>query len=446
MSPQRKSRPASIPSPAPHHLETNAYPWVPAMQSQPYIKVTVHDVLSGRGVNIAQHAGNERFRALVCARHDVNYCHSYTTAEKRAIAEEIVAHILSLDPPGRFLRRAGRPNRTIRGLDGPWEELTSDEAIKKTCQALRDSNRLDRTGYAAAVFVPEDVSSSQQIRSRSGLTNKQLAEIAAAQAKLGLDVKVQKPAAATVATVTSNQIQKREHDVAMLNPAHLHQTEFSSHPEDYEPTPISETTADSNRLSWVKKQRFTGNSGVGSTPMPHGTPTTAGSSSGFSSLPEESGGGISIDHHNQHHHHLMVNVYSPVATAAMTALLASHDQSSKNENILSAPPVVLSSLPTSDHDHDFDDCHDDFSSHFDEDDDISNLVHDDIHKHLADSSNDDNIVVPLDVTADAAVTAAMEAANRTSAGRNDDSESHRDLDFGPPSPLHLEHHHGDDPF
>lgn len=123
---------------------------------------------------------NERFRALVQTRHDENYCTAYTTSEKRAIAEEILKHIKSLDPPGRFLKRMGRAP-TSRGLNGPWEELSDREAIKKTCQALRDCNRADRSGYAAQVNMPEDVRRHAESRSSSGLTNKQQAANAAAQ-------------------------------------------------------------------------------------------------------------------------------------------------------------------------------------------------------------------------------------------------------------------------
>jgi len=149
---------------------------------RPAIVVHNHDVLCGRGVSIAGHPGNLRFRALVQSRHDANYCDSYTTSEKRAVAAEIVDHIRSLDPPGRFLQRSVRI-RHPRGLEGPWEELTHSNIIKKTCQALRDCNRQDRAGYASAVAVPDDVRQSLQQRSQTGLTNKQIAERAVAMNK-----------------------------------------------------------------------------------------------------------------------------------------------------------------------------------------------------------------------------------------------------------------------
>ena len=146
---------------------------------EPVRNVTTHDVLCGRGVNIAHHPGNERFRTLVTGRQDDSYCTSYSATEKRAVAEEIIKHIKALDPPGRFLKRDGR-GQVSRGLKGPWEELTEKEAVKKTCQALRDCNRVDRQGYAAGVAPPQDVMMSLKKRAMTGMTGKQHAAAAAA--------------------------------------------------------------------------------------------------------------------------------------------------------------------------------------------------------------------------------------------------------------------------
>lgn len=140
--------------------------------------MTDNDVLSGRGVNIAAHPGNERFRTLVTTRADANYCDTYSATEKKAVAEEIVRHISSLDPPGRFLKREGR-GQVSRGLNGPWEELSRREAIKKTCQALRDCNRGDRATYAHGVAAPEDVKAVAQELATSGVGLKERATKAA---------------------------------------------------------------------------------------------------------------------------------------------------------------------------------------------------------------------------------------------------------------------------
>lgn len=151
--------------------------------------VSRNDVLYGRGISISQHAGNERFRALVFARKDPEYCTSYSTAEKRALAEEIISHIKSLTPPGRFLRRPEKyTKQSGTGLDGPWEEVPHAEIVKKTCQALRDCNRKDRDGYGVSVAnVPEDVLVSTKDRSKLGMTQKQLAEQAAKKALLNAE-------------------------------------------------------------------------------------------------------------------------------------------------------------------------------------------------------------------------------------------------------------------
>ena len=66
-----------------------------------------------------------------------------------------------------------------RGLNGPWEELSRKEAVKKTCQALRDCNRNDRETYAAGVAPPEDVKMVAEERAKTGLTGKDLAAKAA---------------------------------------------------------------------------------------------------------------------------------------------------------------------------------------------------------------------------------------------------------------------------
>jgi hypothetical protein len=158
-----------------------AYPPHHPHYGRPLINVHNHDVLCGRGVNISQHPGNERFRALVNTRQDPSYCTTFTTSEKQALAEEIVNHIRDLDPPGRFLKRNGR-TQSNRGLAGPWEELSHRECIKKTCQALRDCNRQDRVGYAAQVMAPTDVAESAEERAKSGLSLKQHAAAAVARA------------------------------------------------------------------------------------------------------------------------------------------------------------------------------------------------------------------------------------------------------------------------
>lgn len=426
MSAQRNSLPFPT---GQSHPEVVPYPQLQI--SQPYIRITDHDVLSGRGVSIAQHAGNERFRALVCSRHDVNYCHAYTTAEKRAVAEEIVAHIKSLNPPGRFLRRVNKSNRTVRGLDGPWEELSKDEQIRKTCQALRDCNRNDRTGYAASVFVPEDVSFSEQIRSKLGLTNKQFAELAANNKQMTeqenslLEQSLLNP---TPDANSSSLLHKRMRPQDAQDQHYICLSGAASHPNDHEPVALNENiTETSNQLIWLKKQRMLGGSdGVG-TPIPAGTPATSGSSGGYSSHQDESGTRI---RHIQHHHHNITNEYSPIASTTLTSLLAPETHC-EEKKLKSLPHETLTAQPN--HSREYDYCNDDFSANFDDDIDISNMVHDDMQKRSADPTHNDPLV-----------------AFHMSEAINDNPDGHvhgpdQDDGFGPASPLHL-HHGEDDPF
>ena len=98
------------------------------------------------------HIGNARLRKLALERKVQFDAGNYT--EKRALATEIVQHIRSLDPPGRFLRRANdfKPPKNesenlmlpSRGLEGEWEELNDEKAIHKACQVMRDIDRPDR--------------------------------------------------------------------------------------------------------------------------------------------------------------------------------------------------------------------------------------------------------------------------------------------------------------
>eukprot|EP00979_Chaetoceros_neogracilis_P002939 scaffold492_cov247-Chaetoceros_neogracile.AAC.12 len=144
------------------------------------IIVHKHDVLSGRGVNIAQHPGNERFRTLITSYcTDSSYCTNFSVNEKKAVGKEIITHIRLLNPPGRFLKREGKAG-VSRGLTGPWEELTEKETLKKACQGLRDCNRLDRTGYANGVKAPEDVKKMAETVTKTGLSAKERAAAAAA--------------------------------------------------------------------------------------------------------------------------------------------------------------------------------------------------------------------------------------------------------------------------
>ena len=114
-----------------------------------------HDVLNGRGVNIAHHPGNLRFRALVKSHADQSYCSDYSTSAKKALAEEIIHHIQNLNPPGRFLKRPSRSKKASDVDNGPWEQLSFRETLKKTCQALRDCTVLIEPSTLATLRPPK---------------------------------------------------------------------------------------------------------------------------------------------------------------------------------------------------------------------------------------------------------------------------------------------------
>ena len=138
-----------------------------ASRSQ-HIEVHDNDVLNGRGVKIAQHSGNLRFRSLIKQYYDPNYCETFSSMEKKALTWKVIDHMKKkLKPPGRFLKKLGQ--------DGPWIELTKKETEKKTKQALRDCSRPDREGYAKQVKAPEDVDKADNERKRSGLSLQEFA-------------------------------------------------------------------------------------------------------------------------------------------------------------------------------------------------------------------------------------------------------------------------------
>ena len=76
--------------------------------------------------------GNTKFRALCFSRKPEFEAGNH--AVKRRIAAEIVNVTKAL--PGRFLKR--------RNDKGPWYEISSEKAILKACQVMRDFQRPDR--------------------------------------------------------------------------------------------------------------------------------------------------------------------------------------------------------------------------------------------------------------------------------------------------------------
>jgi len=124
-----------------------------------------NDVLAGRGAFVNSHNGNTKFRILALERKSAFDAGSY--ADKRALAAEIVRIIRSRNPSGRFLKRASVGSSTQerekmqlwgglpfpRGLQGPWEELTDEQAVHKACQVMRDLRRPDRIDRDTSGFL-----------------------------------------------------------------------------------------------------------------------------------------------------------------------------------------------------------------------------------------------------------------------------------------------------
>ena len=224
------------------------------------IVVHDHDVLNGRGVNIAQHPGNLRFRALVKSHADQNYCSDYSTSAKKALAEEIISHIRNLNPPGRFLKRPARTKKS--DVDsGTWEELTEKETLKKACQALRDCNRGDRSEYAKHIDAPEDVQVSKVQRERSGLSNREYAE-----------------------RIASESISRAAALALAANPPPVASTRHNSYWVDT--SPAAETEEEPNAVESLTT----------TTPKATTTPATVASSGAFHSYPEDNETGHFDEH------------------------------------------------------------------------------------------------------------------------------------------------------
>lgn len=99
---------------------------------EPILEPHENDILNGRGASVNAHRGNTKFRALCFSRKPEFEAGNH--AVKRRIAAEIVNVTKAL--PGRFLKR--------RNDKGPWYEISTEKAILKACQVMRDFQRPDR--------------------------------------------------------------------------------------------------------------------------------------------------------------------------------------------------------------------------------------------------------------------------------------------------------------
>ena len=92
------------------------------------MKPTSNDVLKGRGVPIQNHPGNRYFRKVVADRK-AQYSLMKKSADKEAVAIQVLKVIQSQTPPGRFVDQKE---------DGSYFLLDRSAALAKIKQALRE--------------------------------------------------------------------------------------------------------------------------------------------------------------------------------------------------------------------------------------------------------------------------------------------------------------------
>ncbi|CAB9503490.1 Transcriptional regulator [Seminavis robusta] len=103
---------------------------VPPMGFGPIREPNGNDVLCGRGGLINGSPGNVQFRTIVSKKKKEYNSKNTKRHEKAHLAAEIVRHIRSMNPPGRFLRE---------DVNGLWFDIGDARAIRKTGQALREA-------------------------------------------------------------------------------------------------------------------------------------------------------------------------------------------------------------------------------------------------------------------------------------------------------------------
>jgi hypothetical protein len=118
------------------------------------------DVICGRGTGLSSHTGNEYFRFLVWATKD-----EYKQAvrnQKVRLAQELMAAISNLKPPGRFAALVEGTNIS----QGQCVPVDIDLAVEKTCQALREKKNVCPDAYKD---IWEDLCKKNEKRSFSKL-------------------------------------------------------------------------------------------------------------------------------------------------------------------------------------------------------------------------------------------------------------------------------------
>ena len=102
-------------------------------------------------------SGNRQFREIVNSNREF-YLAAKSKSEKLIIARNVIDHIRSLHPPGRFLSKE----------NGAWFEVKKEVALKKTSQALRENiKKLNASSFKSSSEVKlEKISKNCTLSSR----------------------------------------------------------------------------------------------------------------------------------------------------------------------------------------------------------------------------------------------------------------------------------------
>lgn len=109
-----------------------------------------NDVLCGRGKGPNMYIGNCRFRDLVAQHQSIYF--SMKRAEKPNMSKYLVDRVHRLKPPGRFLQ--------LDGVTGNWYEISDEDAIRKTGQALREGRSKKAPSQSTSKAPPRIVPQS----------------------------------------------------------------------------------------------------------------------------------------------------------------------------------------------------------------------------------------------------------------------------------------------
>jgi len=121
---------------------------------------TENDILLGRGKGPNNWIGNKRFREII-AKYQLEYFQS-SRRNKPNLAKQLTDQIRSQVPASRFLQ--------LDSASGYWFEVSEDEAIRKTSQALREG-KLQRKKKSKNPTLKK---TSPKTKAETGVTSKSI--------------------------------------------------------------------------------------------------------------------------------------------------------------------------------------------------------------------------------------------------------------------------------